>query len=178
MTEAADSYVVHAADADGVYVGLVSVDQAVQRTDSAPPLFPGPWCWTNGEWARLRTLDAAKLEGAGIIDAAAGAARLRYITDVPGQQDTYILKAEQAHAYLDNLNGTVPPFVQAESDATGMSPVDAANLIIAAEHEWCDILGPAVERERRRGKVAVDAATTLDAVDFAVSAALMALGSI
>jgi hypothetical protein len=112
------------------------------------------------------------------IDRVAGEARLRYITDVPGQQATYLIKAQQARQYLADTAAPVPPYVQAEADAMGVSPVAAAESIAELETLWSDVVGPGIERARRAGKIAVSAASgedeaaTLDLIEAARVAAV------
>ncbi len=96
------------------------------------------------------------------IDRAAGEARLRYITDVPGQQATYMTKAQQAREFLGAPEGEVPPYVQAEAEAMGVAALPAAEYIAATEHAWSNVIGPGIERARRAGKLAVSAASGAD----------------
>lgn len=166
--ESNDAVVVHAADVDGVYVGLVDPINAIQVCSGAPPDETG-WRWDGVKWVRHVQLADAKLRALNEIDVVAGAARLRYITDVPGQAGTYLLKAEQAAAFIAAGGvGDVPPYVQAEVDATGMAPLAAAEYIHGLSELWAQQLGPAIERERRIGKLAVEAATTLEEVSAAL----------
>ena len=109
------------------------------------------------------------------IDRAAGEARLRYITDIPGQERVYIRKAEQAKAFLLLPLGSVPPYVAAEAAATSRTAAQAANRIAAAEALWEDQMSPAIERERTAGKEAVSAATTEAAINQARDSAVAAL---
>lgn len=175
--ESNENVVVHAVDLDGFYVGLVAQEDALQVCSCAPP--PGSWRWVDGEWQRHRTLDEVKLQALTDIDAFAGLARLKYITDVPGQSGTYLLKAEQAASFIAAGGvGDVPPYVQAEVDATGMAPLDAAQYIHGLSELWAQQLGPAIERERRIGKIAVEAATSAEDVADALQAAHTALDAI
>ncbi|MBZ0127147.1 MAG: hypothetical protein K8F32_12320, partial [Rhodocyclaceae bacterium] len=71
------------------------------------------------------------------IDAEAGVARARYITVAPGQEATYILKAQQAAAFkAGGYAGAVPGLVQAEVDATGATAQQAADAILVQEAAW------------------------------------------
>lgn len=171
---------VHGVDADGNYMGLVQPGASVQQALSAPPV---PGCrWVGGSWVRTLSLDEEKAAAWDAIDKAAGAARVRYITDVPGQQATYMAKAEQARAYLAELSagGTAKPgpFVEAEASATGLSASDAAKEIVTVADAWENVLGPTIERERRAGSLAVSAAVDVAAVRAALLSAVAALGMI
>lgn len=113
------------------------------------------------------------------IDEAAGRARLRFITDVPGQQAVYMLKLQQATAYLQALSkspaAAVPPYIAAESAATGQTPRQVADLVVTLSATWNDEAGPAIEGLRMGGKAAVYAAVTLGAIESAKTSAIQAL---
>lgn len=94
------------------------------------------------------------------IDIKAGAVRSKYITTVPGQEATYILKGAQARRFFDNgFAGSPPNLVQAESDAVGESPKLAAIRILNEEEAWTN-LAAVIEKIRRKGKIAVTAASS------------------
>lgn len=138
------------------------------------------WAWNPipRRWTAAPTLAARKTNALNAIDAAAGAARLRYITDVPGQQATYMLKADQAKAFIAlNGLGAIPPFVQAEADATYTTPMRAAQTIAITAALWADQLAPAIEGARRKGKFLVDAANAAQ-LDGVTQDALSALAAI
>lgn len=109
------------------------------------------------------------------IDTTAGAARSRYITTVPGQEATYLIKAQQARDYqAAGHTGPVPALVQAEADATGEAPQLACGRILAEEAAWI-AKAAQIETARRRGKIAVGAAADVPAVDAARELALAEL---
>lgn len=113
------------------------------------------------------------------IDDAAGRARLRFITDVPGQQAVYMVKLQQAQAYTAavalDAQATVPPYIAAEAAATGQTAAQVAANVIALAAVWNEQAGPAIEGERMGGKSAVTAAQDLEAVEAARVAAVQAL---
>lgn len=170
---------VHGVDEDGEYLGLVDVGDAFEICCGPPPQSSGwRWQWQGG-WTPVVTLEAAKAGALELIDRCAGSARLKYITEVPGQAGTYIVKAEQAQAFIDaGGEGDPPPYVQAEADATGLTLLEAAQYIAGVAALWSEQLGPAIERERRRGKVNVQAATTVEEVQTALADAQEALSLI
>ena len=100
------------------------------------------------------------------IDAAAGQARARYITTVPGQEATYMLKERQARDYAaaGYPAASVPSLVQAEADAFGITPQQAADEIIAQADAWIT-LAAKIEYARRSGKAEVDAASDAASVE-------------
>lgn len=112
------------------------------------------------------------------IDTAAGAARGRYITTVPGQEATYLIKAQQARDYqAAGYAGTVPALVQAEADATGETPQAACDRILAEEAAW---IGKAaqIETARRRGKITAQAAADVAGTESARDAAIAELAAL
>jgi hypothetical protein len=130
--------------------------------------------------ARFRALTA--------IDAAAGAARKRYITDVPGQQAVYLVKLQEAEAYLiahaANAEAPVPPYIAAEATALGQSAIAVATNVAALASFWNGTVGPSIEGARLGGKAAVagatgaDEAATIAALEAARDAAVAALEAI
>lgn len=92
----------------------------------------------------------------GLIDAEAGAFRTRFITDVPGQQQTYAEKEAEARAWSANPDGTYP-FLAAEAAARSISVADVAAEIIATADAWRG-LGALIEATRIAAKRAVTAA--------------------
>ncbi len=127
----------------------------------------------------MATLSSAKETARRRIDNEAGAARLRYITEVPGQQAVYMRKKEQATAYMAAIDGnpaaTVPPYIASESAALQVPAAEVAQTVLVLAALWEDNLSPAIEATRVAGKAAVDAAEDLPGVDLAVAAAVSAL---
>lgn len=134
------------------------------------------------------TIRKARYLAAGSIDAAAGQARRRYITDVPGQEAVYLVKLQEAQAYaaahaLDS-GAAVPPYIGAEATAIGETAITVATTVIALASYWNGTVGPAIEGARLGGKAAVAAATgadeaaTLAAIEAARVAAISTLDGI
>lgn len=126
-------------------------------------------------------LAAAKFYALRDIDEAAGRARLRFITDVPGQQAVYIVKLEQAKAYTAavalDAQATVPPYIASEATATGQTAQQVAANVLALAAVWNEQVGPAIEGARMGGKAAVTDADDLAAVEDARIAAVDALNN-
>src|SRR3954469_19016059 len=76
---------------------------------------------SGGEIEAYDLLPARKESAAGSIDVAAGVARSRYITVAPGQEGTYVYKAEHARAFkaagYPAANVADYPLVQARAEA-------------------------------------------------------------
>ncbi len=121
-----------------------------------------------------------------VIDAAAEAARLRYITPGAGQAATYLIKEAQARAYVAAgypVSIDSYPMVRAEVRARfGVNPTTeerhaAVDGIIGQAEAWY-ALASAIEEVRRAGKVACDVAADGAAVIAARDAAVSALNAI
>ncbi len=113
-----------------------------------------------------------------VVDAAAGAARARYITIAPGQEATYLIKAAQAAAFkAGGYAGATPGLVQAEVDATGATAQSAADSILTQQAAW-EFKAGQIESVRRSAKVLVAAATTEAGIKSIIDAALLKLGAL
>ncbi len=121
------------------------------------------------------------------IDAEAGAARARYITVAPGQEATYMLKAEQARAYkaagYPSAAVAGYPMVDAEAKAINGAAPTAAQIqtaidgIIAQADAWI-AKAAQIERARIGGKRAVAAALNVAGVEAARAAAVAELAAL
>lgn len=135
----------------------------------------------------VTTLVQAQASAYLAIDNQAGTTRLKYITDVAGQSETYLSKASDAAAYKAAAYPVASianyPMVQAEAKALyGAMPTTAqyqaaADGIITTQAQWT-VLAAAIEQQRRSGKIAVAAATTLTAAQAAQAAAITALSAL
>lgn len=102
-----------------------------------------------------------------MLDELAAVARSRRISVSPGQESVYAAKAAQARAYQQrNFNGAVPPYIAAEANATGLTPREAAELIISAATSWDESAGPAIEGTRRRFSIRIQQAEQVQGRDF------------
>lgn len=130
------------------------------------------------------SLSLAQGQANAAIDAQAGATRLKYITDTPGQADTYTQKAADAAAYkaagYPFANIASYPWTQAEAAAingaafTAVQAQAAADGILGMQATWVT-KGASIEQARRAGKIAVGAASAVSAVQTAQAAAISAL---
>ncbi len=135
---------------------------------------PGPnWQTDPMNPAVMWMIDLARLRAraAVAIDRVAGEAALRYITSRPGQEATYLRKAEQAkaHKVAGYPSDLAPyPMIAIELDAARVTNQTATaqaatDYILATEAIW-NIKAADIERARRVGKEKVRAATTEAAV--------------
>jgi len=141
------------------------------------------WDWQTLTWVLPSSaVAAARANGAQQIDAAAGKARQRYITTVPGQDATYIVKYQEA---LDYIAAGYPndltsyPYIAGESSPnTWMTATQAATRIAVLGGYWRDVIGPAIEKARVNGKDAIDALTSIEEIDAHVAAVIATLEAI
>ena len=164
-------------DANGNYLGLVPHSE-VHINIGGPMPAGRQWQNVAGTWLEVLTLDQAKNFALSDIDTAAGSARLRYITDVPGQQAVYMEKLAQSQAFLAAPSGKVPPYVQAEATAMATDTTTAANYILQTAAAWNNQLSPAIEQARRLGKIAIANAGSNTDVDKFLAQSIATLKSI
>lgn len=101
------------------------------------------------------------------IDAEAEATRLRFITSGSGQAMTYLRKETEAAAYL--ADSAVPtPFLTAEAAATGKTVGELAATVAARAAAWT-IVGPKIEAARLAAKIAVNAGSSIPAIQQAAA---------
>lgn len=96
------------------------------------------------------------------IDAEAGRVRLKYITDAPGQQATYMSKLENAKAYVAAgypNDASAFLWINAEAIAVGITTQEAADYIISTAAQW-EQIGATIEGARQAAKQALKTATT------------------
>ena len=136
-----------------------------------PPECVAGWVVFNGQIMADDSLDVCLDR----IDQAAGAARARYITVAPGQESTYMQKTMDATAYkAAGYTGDVPLMIQAEADAVGCTPQEAADQILAQAQAWL-VKGSQIEGVRRSWKLTVAASENRLADCAAAEAELGAL---
>lgn len=129
------------------------------------PVKPSPtseWDWGTKSWSfsqeQAYVFSKSALDA---IDKEAGNTRVKYITSVPGQSETYQRKEQQAREWSAlGFSGQAPSFIQAEADALNVSPETIAQQVIQLADYWSNVKGPQIEACRRKWKVAIDAAGT------------------
>lgn len=104
------------------------------------------------------------------IDAAAEAARGAFITRGAGQSMEYLATEAEARAF--DAGGPGPfPFLEAERDALGgtVTLAQVSADVLAQAGAW-QTVGAAIKRARRAGKLAVEAAATVEEISVALAA--------
>lgn len=121
------------------------------------------------------TIEEKRQVGESIIDRAAGASRLEFITDVPGQNMVYKEKAEEAIAYMAIINASGTPndvdypHIAAEVGISGIDMVAVATTFIAKAGEW-KALSAFIEGQRVGAKQQISAAADEAAIRTIINA--------
>jgi hypothetical protein len=152
---------VYGVDSLGKYLGLVPKGTEYHNVLSAPIGDKFIWDFESSTWKYTETLQEIKASTLSDIDILAGVKRLKYITDVPGQQSVYLVKLEQAQNYLED-NSISAPYISIESEIMGVPMVVAAQQIVDKANLWNNVIGPQIEGIRRKNKLAVEAASTIE----------------
>jgi len=137
------------------------------------------WSWVTKTWDDQRTLVDCSTTGLALVDELAGSARLRYITSVPGQAETYQKKEQQARDWAaSGFAGDPPSFIAAEAEALGRDPQAIATEVIGLADYWGNVKGPQIEASRRKWKVAIETAENSAAIDDILAQARAELGGL
>ena len=96
--------------------------------------------------------------------------RRMFITPGAGKAMAYQQKAAEADGFLADESPTAEryPHIYGEAEAIGITPTDMAHLIVGLRDQW-QRASAAIERIERGAILAVQDATTLDAVQAAVA---------
>ena len=131
--------------------------------------------YTLASWFREKPLDQVKAEAKAAVDREAGFARLKYITDAPGQDLTYDRKRREALQALDDAAPTAQKYpvlsasigIEVPNTGNAKADLDAiSNLVIARELQWAAIASQ-IEALRLGAKKAIQDAATVEAVQAA-----------
>lgn len=109
-------------------------------------------------------LSTLQQQATAAIDAAAGAARSRYITTVPGQEGTYQIKADQADEFVAAgrpVDTSPYPMLEAEATARAMTVSALADEVRTTRDAWL-VKAATIEGARMAGKTAIEACTAVD----------------
>lgn len=163
--------------------GYVKDGQYITRPDRPGPEYVWQsrpvFNWVYNSTQAQRALQGRREGALSVVDEEAGRARLRYITSVPGQAETYQRKEQQAREWAaSGFVGDAPPFIAAEAAALGRTPQSVAEEVIALADQWANVTGPVIEACRRKWKVAIEAATTIEGVTAARDAGMAELAGL
>lgn len=126
-------------------------------------------------------LEQAKIDYQAKGDTAAGQARLRYITSIPGQDATYGAKLVDALKFIadgyheENIEDY--PWLAGEVRTYGKSPTDAAEDIINKAYQWVQV-GVVIEEIRLKAKQAIRDASSVRVIHAITAAAIAQLSEI
>lgn len=109
------------------------------------------------------SLEAAKASAIEIINKTAGEFRSKFITVIPGQQATYLVKEQEAKTWTAEADPTSFPYCYSESVASGQTIEAVVTSILTTASQW-RFLDAKIEGTRRGRIIAVSAATTNEEV--------------
>lgn len=109
-----------------------------------------------------RNLDALRAASVLSIDNQAEVARSRYVTALPAQIGTYVLKEAAARAWLADPSASTA-MLEPEASARGMTIAALAAEVVAMADEWVRLSG-AIEGLRFAAKTRLAQATTIGAI--------------
>lgn len=101
------------------------------------------------------------------IDSYAGRTRLRYITDLPGQEDAYKQKKMQAEGFLasyPDITVALYPWIEREAFHTNLTPLVVATRIKAKWDMWNSVIAPEIEGLRVGAKVTISQMTDIQEI--------------
>lgn len=98
-----------------------------------------------------------------VIDMGAGRFRMQFITDVPGQAQTYERKEAEARAWHEGADPADFPFIVAEAGLRGVSIQTVCDEVLAKVNELMPIAA-AIEARRLFAKQAVTDASSIGAI--------------
>jgi hypothetical protein len=144
----------------------------VDITDLVPQPAIG-WVYENGVFssptsvvptpdADLATVKARAIDS---VNMAAGASRVKFITDIPGQESTYHFKKEEMERYFGTPTPSPDafPFLAAEAQATNSTMAAVAAAVRETWSQW-QPRAVAIEAARRGAVVEIQTAQTVEAV--------------
>lgn len=149
---------------------------AIETGDALPGThieMPGPaptdladWRVIEGALVRVVDLVTAQDRARQAVNQARGAARLRYITDIPGQQMVYADKEAQAAAWLADPapDPAHYPAITAEIGITAPTAHEVAQIYLNEAALWRQI-SAGIEGVAMAAHAAIDAATTAEACE-------------
>lgn len=163
--------------------GYVKDGQYITRPDRPGPEYVWQsrpvFNWVYNSTQAQRALQGRREGALSVVDEEAGRARLRYITSVPGQAETYTKKEQQAREWhASGFSGQAPSFIAAEAAALGRTPQDVAEEVIGLADLWANVTGPAIEACRRKWKVQINDAPSIAAIETAKAEAIAELAAL
>lgn len=108
------------------------------------------------------------------VDVEAGSIRAQFITDVPGQAQTYEKKEDEAKRWTTGGDAPQFPFLAAEASVRGVT-IDQVQEEVLAQVAMLTPLAALIEAHRIAAKIAVTEAATVGAMVAAASVDWVAL---
>lgn len=158
---------VHAIDSLGKYQGLVLKGTEYLHVNAPPSDNKFTWNFSKSQWEYVESLEDIKLQAIQDIDNLAGYTRSKYITNITGQDAVYAQKLLEAEEYLKS--GFIGEYIKAEALAANKEVQLVAQDIVDKSVLWNTVIGPKIEGIRRKNKLLVQEAHTIEKV-YAIKA--------
>lgn len=153
-------------DTGAIETGGMASDEVGARQQVAPigsTLFVVPDGSISNTWTEMPDFTVLKAMLGAQIDAGAGALRARYITDVPGQAQTYERKEREARTWTDGADDADFPFLGTEASVRGITTAEVRAEVMAQVNALTP-LAALIEAHRMAAKKGIEAAATLPAI--------------
>lgn len=150
-------------DTGEIETGGMAPDEAQARLQEAPggqTLFIVPDGSVGGMFTGTPDFTALRKYLSTQVDAGAGALRAMFITDVPGQAQTYERKEREARAWTEGANDADFPFLATEA-AVREVEISAVQAEVMAQVNALTPMAALIEAHRMCAKTKIGAATTL-----------------
>lgn len=136
---------------------------------AAPDGALSDWQVVEGALVRV-SIEGARVAAIGRINAAAGAIRRAYVTELPGQEMVYLQKEAEAVAFLSDADPDPAdyPFLAAEVGATADTLENVAQVYLNMAALFRQV-GAALEHLRLGAIAAVESATTAAGIEAALA---------
>lgn len=155
-------------DADGALVGVYSAPDIYRLNANTPP--GGSMYVVPAEAVLTFPIDLEKVRDfyRQRVDQSAGEVRTRYITDVPGQSQTYEKKEAEARGWQEGDTEDDYPFMAAEAAVRDV-PIAQVRAEILAQVNALMPLAALIEAHRLNAKRAIAAAPDIPAIAAAAA---------
>lgn len=153
-------------DTGAIETGGMASDEVGARQQVAPTgstLFVVPDGSISNTWTGTPDFAVLKAMLGAQIDAGAGALRARFITDVPGQAQTYERKEREARAWTEGADDADFPFLATEASVRGVA-IGTVRAEVMAQVNALTPMAALIEAHRMAAKIAIAGATTLPAI--------------
>lgn len=149
-------------DSSGKYMGLVDRGTEYIYVYAPPPADNLIWNFELNQWQQVANIEEIRQQALQDIDNLAGFTRTKYITSVPGQEAVYAQKLLEAEEFIKT--GAIGEYLKAEASAVNKDVTTVAQSIIDKSILWNTKIGPQIEGIRRKNKLLVQEADSVEKI--------------